>query len=1332
MTIPTDWVPVACDKRDGVQGIIYCTQNHGLMRKRFPGVDITTYVWVHDCATEPMRELQDIGCHMTAPKGLDVDEVKAMGWTVLYPSRNEFLVSRDSSGSGRDEDDRIISWSICPEDYRPEALQLIKSVEDRILGPLSDLTPERSKKVDGKWVGGTFFERTWRAENGVKGGRCYHLGTSYQKQPQTEAPTYGFKQRKGTDRDVEGLALRRDLLRAAAMVAVDGLRKGAPEVLEYTNSQAEFTNAARLGIDENTAFTAGQLNIAPSAERQAPDTNPDATDAEESSGEYLAEQQVDEVGSSRKRKRDVNDIHGDDVDDRSQHCRRLRPLPNRKGSHQRGEQPDVPVPRLVINDEDGRTKGNGRGQKRRRLNDGNISALGEFGDNHADTNDDPVPPTALMNLTKAHPDVKFKELFFLYEPKVCWVLEPHTSAQLRGTDSVALSALPKDTVRGINRVNQEMRNGGSSHNEPIVPSCVSATFVHDGRSTMEDRSYLNLIPRHLLMADLYAIRQGDPEVAWQIDRDKYLSAFSCLVNGVRTTASPWPLGPGWGPPEIGVNGDTGSDEEEVIEPDSVPYNNQARHEQATAWLGHVAKAARHIPLCVSVEATFPEEGVGGSPGARQKVISASRRDGGVFVEEEQDVGEDIEDEDEDDDEANRALTRKDKGKGRERDPAELSSSVVVPLGDVAGPSRPKFIEALGRDCLQELLRQVWHVIESEPDGANATTLASDLSPTGMNPLESLSTVNRGPSQQTAVTTRHQLGLRVDSLLTMMLMWAELSRMKRAAAMALDGRRAPSSWFEQLAAAIFKWLKVQGQDLELNLLDYLQAEQLRTDAIPITLSSSRLIFNANIAGLAIHKAGSVVESWLQFSGTALQASFVDRLLRLGGPGALVLEATSDVAQHLGRFNQHVLMVDRNKRAITMEPLDNTERDWLRRTPALQLGTPDNDILWDIEESSKALQSPEEVARYTSLLAMSRCHLNSSVVDAMWERCMVNSDTWKLAALVMKQTLEFQEEGTTRIPELDNYLKGRIPNRSPDHLNPFRALNPMTKLLYRYYGSPSQDPHDCAFWRASGLSELLTFHGFGQGWGTREGLALLKPPYFTLARATTAWTPFGPNADPTHMVCNVPVCNPNVWSHQPAGSYSLDRRDRHDRDRRLSMEEMLEPYWSDNIQSQWEDWLAGRDHSWQSFNLLLDGLRVPNLNSSSLGGLQLANSLALYGIVTPPSLFEMAVIIEKLNKGGVVGLESLGLCNPKAGLRDITLGLIIFHQHLRALLSPAQRRQIHFSPPQSEHPLCKVPRYVDLKVDWVSAHPDLVPSGWQVTKTQIAEALQLLDGCSHNFD
>jgi hypothetical protein len=327
-----------------------------------------------------------------------------------------------------------------------------------------------------------------------------------------------------------------------------------------------------------------------------------------------------------------------------------------------------------------------------------------------------------------------------------------------------------------------------------------------------------------------------------------------------------------------------------------------------------------------------------------------------------------------------------------------------------------------------------------------------------------------------------------------------------------------------------------------------------------------------------------------------------------------------------------------------------------------------------------------------------HTSSPTPDSFegdrWNDHSVDVDVWSLTAIILVESLSFSVDDEC-IPELASYLQGGM-NISPDHFWPFRALNPMSKLIESYFGPFSDDNNTVA--SRTGLSELLIWHGFGQGWRTTEGLTVLSPPYHSLDTAISRWLPFSP---PTPKSKRRPerVSNTLVWSDQPAGSYGVDRtraKALPSNGKKREMEVMpiadsLGEYWNDSVHNAWEEWISDEndDRSWTAFGNMIHSLHLRNFSKSSLGRLQLGNTLFLYGLVEEPTFIEMCREIFDLNSGAIKGLRCLGfICET---FLDVCAAFSTFHGWLGRLFSEDEKCYIRHSFNMTEHILCKVPRW-----------------------------------------
>ena len=78
----------------------------------------------------------------------------------------------------------------------------------------------------------------------------------------------------------------------------------------------------------------------------------------------------------------------------------------------------------------------------------------------------------------------------------------------------------------------------------IKTSCEHANYVQDGGSLMTPSSHFEFVVRTLLQIVLFFLLQLPKSYQVQVDKDRFLSAFSMVENGTRTPVTSWPLGPG--------------------------------------------------------------------------------------------------------------------------------------------------------------------------------------------------------------------------------------------------------------------------------------------------------------------------------------------------------------------------------------------------------------------------------------------------------------------------------------------------------------------------------------------------------------------------------------------------------------------------------------------------------------------------------------------------------------------------------------------------------------------------------------------------------------------
>jgi hypothetical protein len=139
-----------------------------------------------------------------------------------------------------------------------------------------------------------------------------------------------------------------------------------------------------------------------------------------------------------------------------------------------------------------------------------------------------------------------------------------------------------------------------------------ATYTSDGEALMEPHEMLNHFARGCLQLIAYMASQNPMHTLLRVDRTKFLSAFSSVIDGIRTEASAWPMGPGW----EGEDTVIGKDYKEVINTtktedfarlynsdslSSSPYGNEKAAKLVKDWERHTETWTKTIPLCVAAD-----------------------------------------------------------------------------------------------------------------------------------------------------------------------------------------------------------------------------------------------------------------------------------------------------------------------------------------------------------------------------------------------------------------------------------------------------------------------------------------------------------------------------------------------------------------------------------------------------------------------------------------------------------------------------------------------------------------------------------------------------------
>lgn len=291
----------------------------------------------------------------------------------------------------------------------------------------------------------------------------------------------------------------------------------------------------------------------------------------------------------------------------------------------------------------------------------------------------------------------------------------------------------------------------------------------------------------------------------------------------------------------------------------------------------------------------------------------------------------------------------------------------------------------------------------------------------------------------------------------------------------------------------------------------------------------------------------------------------------------------------------------------------------------------------------------------------------------------------AGMMILEGFQNQTQGTCRIPEHKRFFDGQpmvlgavdkhAKEVNPDHRLPFRSLNNLTQLLLTHW------PLGTSFTGRDGLSQLMSFHGFGMGYGTRNHLGTLPRP-FTKEGLLQSLT-----GDHVDM---------NAWG-QTCAQLSLNHKSK-------SLEEKLEGYWRDELQEGWLDFLKrfhmdGADVTqWEGtlptiadFDKFFKGNRKLGycFAQDTLTRLQMMNSMVCLGLLKSLGEVEMAQWVGQHGKGAKDGLIRLGFyCGTP---EDTALAFRIVHRYFDASLTKAEKDAVDFGPWSTEHILCKVKRW-----------------------------------------
>ncbi|KAG7085790.1 hypothetical protein E1B28_003331 [Marasmius oreades] len=541
--ILTDWVRV---KSHPYIGDLYKVPYHHLVPADAVG---QVYVLVTSLTKGNFRKLQRMESSFKAPATAgDLPDY----FHFLDPLTDKGVILRDRYGNG--SEDRWVTYCNGPNNYGVDLFARAQKLTTDITGPLHAVEPGPK---------GTAFERQGRAIRLVTGPRCYSLGVMDQTQRSLEAPA---ARGKVFNHDMADPALRThtDILGLGAELSVQGIKRFEPEIYAKHAVQSELVNAPRVGNDSNVMFARAQLNLA----------TPNDKDCEEGD-------QLFEVGESSSDESNASPSEDD---------RRAAPpiLPSDQDSSTDLESSE----RLSITRRSKRLRkgkailvsqgGAVRKAAAKPAKKGLAKSLGRFGAPHNDPRDSPTMKSALTSLSPSRRDVE-PDYFLIVEIGIAWRVRAYTTtffsglylhtgmppqyvtsgkkegsaehvqinlvmyparAQLEGTSSQALFALPKPVINNLAVVTQEMRKPWVTTTGNVF--CNSTTLSTDGAAYMEPESLLRQVSRSMYHYALAILQQSQVQLLLRIDHEMFLKSISFWIGNERVAAdSNWTYGPCW-------------------------------------------------------------------------------------------------------------------------------------------------------------------------------------------------------------------------------------------------------------------------------------------------------------------------------------------------------------------------------------------------------------------------------------------------------------------------------------------------------------------------------------------------------------------------------------------------------------------------------------------------------------------------------------------------------------------------------------------------------------------------------------------------------------------
>ncbi|KAG7098078.1 hypothetical protein E1B28_000052 [Marasmius oreades] len=561
--IPIDWEPL---KSHPYIGDLYKVPSHRLVPADAVG---QVYVLVATLNKETFRKLQNMESTFVAPTtASDIPEF----FHCLDPLTDEGVILRERGGNG--SEDRWLTYCNGPNNYGSDLLARAQKVTTDITGPKDAVEPGPK---------GTAFERQGRAIRLATGPRCYSLGVTDQTQRSLEGPAAGGKVFNHYMAE-PALQTHTDILSLGAELAVHGIKRFEPDIYAKHAVQSDLVNAPHVGHDSNVMFARAQLNLASPNDKDCEDVDHPFEVGESSSDESDGSPSEDDQLPAPLPQPQMSDEDSLSDRDSSRHAsfntRRSKRL--RKDSNQ----PSTSTKRRRLQDSTSRGGGGKGGGVRetpaKPAKKGLAKSLGRFGAPHNDPRDSPTTKSALTSLSPPCADVE-PDYFLIVEIGIAWRIRGYTTtffsglylhtgmspgyiasgkeegsaehvrinlvlypvrAQLEGSSSQALFALPKPVINNIAVVTQEMRKPWATTTANVF--CNSTTLSTDGIAYMDPESLLRQVSRSIYHYSLAILQQVPVQLLPRIDPEMFLQSISFRIGNERVAADAnWTYGPCW-------------------------------------------------------------------------------------------------------------------------------------------------------------------------------------------------------------------------------------------------------------------------------------------------------------------------------------------------------------------------------------------------------------------------------------------------------------------------------------------------------------------------------------------------------------------------------------------------------------------------------------------------------------------------------------------------------------------------------------------------------------------------------------------------------------------